>query len=357
MISFFEASLKSLSIHRIGNKSQDEFYVLSEQPHTIQDPTLAGLLMQYFLKPFEKVEQTHQFYHPNNDLSLNEVCSYATDIFDLNHLDYSSEEMFHASTQDLAKYLYEVSSHPKIRSGELFIAHFENIQIEGELHEAIGIFKTETKETYLKLWPNQDGFGIDYEQEGIDINNLQKGCLIFNTDVSTGFKVAVLDQKSANDAIYWKDEFLKVRVINNEYNQTNTILGVFKHFVTDRLDENFEISKASKIDLLNKSIKYFKEKESFDLGEFTNDVIGNEDGIDLFKSFKKSYEEDFECPVPDYFDISGAAVKKQTKSYKATLKLDKNFQINISGSKELIEKGFDDDKAMNYYKVYFREEA
>ncbi|MCD0487220.1 nucleoid-associated protein [Pedobacter sp. MC2016-14] len=350
MISFFEASLAELSIHRIGNKSEDEFYVLSEQSIVIKDELLTGLLMKYFLGPYEKVNEICRFFHPNDNLNLNEVYHFAKEIFE-------KGETFHENTQQLAKYLYEVSSHPKIKSGELYVGYFENVQIEGELHDAIGIFKSETKETYLKVYPENAGFGLSYEQEAINISKLDKGCLIFNTEAAEGFKVAVIDQTNRSaEAVYWKDEFLKLKVRNDNYNQTNNVLGVYKNFVTQKLDEDFELTKADKIDLLNKSMKYFKEKESFDLDEFSNEVIANADGIESFKNFKKSYEEEFDTPIADSFDISSAAVKKQARTYKSVLKLDKNFHIYIHGDKELIEKGFDDNKAMNFYKVFFKEE-
>lgn len=350
MISFFEASLAELSIHRVGNKSQDEFYVLSEKSVAIEDQMLSSLLQQYFLSPYEKVNEVYRFFHPNSDLNLNEVYHFVAGIFE----DGAS---FHEKSKELAKYLYEVSGHPKIKSGELYLAYFENVQIEGELHDAIGIFKSETKETYLKVFPERDGFGLSYEQDAININKLDKGCLIFNTDKEEGFRVAVIDHTNrGSEAVYWKDEFLKLRIRNDNFNQTNNVLGVYKTFVTEKLEEDFEISKADKIDLLNKSMKYFKEKESFDLDEFSNEVIGNEEGIASFKSFKKNYEEEFDAAIPDNFDISGAAVKKQARVFKSVLKLDKNFHIYIHGDKELIEKGFDDEKYMNYYKVYFKEE-
>lgn len=348
MISFFEASLAELSIHRIGNKSEDEFYVLSEKSIAIRDITLSNLLQQYFLSPYEKVNEVYRFIHPNGDLNLNEAYHFAAEIF-------ANGETFHENSKQLAKYLYDVSGHPKIKSGELYVAYFENVQIEGELHDAIGVFKSETKESYLKVFPEQDGFGLTYEQEAININKLDKGCLIFNTDKEEGFKVAVIDQRSA-EAVYWKDEFLKLKIRNDSFNQTAGVLGVYKNFVTEKLDEEFDISKADKIDLLNKSMKYFKEKESFDLEEFSNEVIGNAEGIESFKNYKKNFEEEFDQPIPDSFDISGAAVKKQARAYKSVLKLDKNFHIYIHGDKELIEKGFDDDKSMNYYKVFFRDE-
>ena len=350
MITFSQANLAELSIHRIGNKLQNEFYVLSENSMQIEDEMLKQLLLKYFLFPFEKVNEIYRFTHPNNDLSLNEVYHFAVEIFE-------DGSLFHENTKNLATYLYEISNHPKIKSGELYVAYFENVQIEGDLHDAIGIFKSETKESYLKVYPQQNGFELSYEQEAININKLDKGCLIFNTEKEDGFKVAVIDQTNRSaEAVYWKDEFLKLKIRNDNYNQTQNVLGVYKNFVTQKLDEDFEVSKTDKIDLLNRSMKYFKEKESFDIDEFANEVIANKEGIESFKSYKKSYEEEFDAQIADSFDISDAAVKKQAKAFKSILKLDKNFHIYIHGNKELIEKGFDDDRSMNYYKVFFRDE-
>ena len=350
MITSFEASLSELSIHRIGNKAQDEFYVLSETSLQIQEEFLKNLLIQYFLSPYEKVNEIYRFTHPNDDLNLNEVYHFIDQIF-------TDGLTFHENSKQLAKYLYEISSHPKIKAGELYVAYFENVQIEGDLHDAIGIFKSETKETYLRVYPEQAGFGLSYEEGAINISKLDKGCLIFNTEKEEGYKVAVIDQTNRSaEAVYWKDEFLKLKVRNDNYNQTNNVLGVYKSFVTEKLDQDYDITKADKIDLLNKSMKYFKEKESFDLDEFSQEVIGNSEGIESFKNFKKSYEEEFDTAIEDNFEISGAAVKKQARAFKSVLKLDKNFHIYIHGDKELIEKGFDEDKSMNFYKVFFKEE-
>ncbi|MDQ7949144.1 MAG: nucleoid-associated protein [Pedobacter sp.] len=350
MISFHEATLAELSIHRIGNRLQDEFYMLSEQSMNIQDEMLNQLLLQYFLSPYEKVNEIYRFMHPNGDLGLNEVYHFATEIF----ADGSS---FHENSKKLATYLYEVANHPKIKSGELYVAFFENVQIEGELHDGIGIFKSETKESYLKVFPEQGGFALGYDQEGINISKLDKGCLIFHTEAAEGYKVAVIDQTNRSaEAVYWKDEFLKLKVRNDNYSQTQNVMGVYKSFVTEKLDEDFEISRTDKIDLLNRSMKYFKEKESFDVDEFANEVIANKEGIESFKTYKKNFEEEFDSPIADQFDISDAAVKKQAKIFKSILKLDKNFHIYIHGNKELIEKGYDDNRSMNFYKVYFRDE-
>ncbi|HEY1006882.1 MAG TPA: nucleoid-associated protein, partial [Sphingobacteriaceae bacterium] len=293
MVTFFEASMASLSVHRIGNKSQDEFYVLSDDPLTISDETLSNLLQQYFLSAFEKVNEVYRFMHPADDLHLNEIYHFAASVF-------GDRSRFHEVSGQIARHLYDVSTHPKIKSGELYVAYFNQVQLEGELQDVIGIFKSETKETYLKVYPDQGGFNIGYEQDGINIQKLDKGCLIFNTDQEEGYKVVIIDQTNrSTDAVYWKDDFLKVRIRNDDFNRTSNTMQVYKNFVTNKLDEEFEMSKADKIDLLNKSMDYFKTKESFNLDEFSEEVIGNPQAIESFRNFKQQYEQEFDSEIPD----------------------------------------------------------
>jgi hypothetical protein len=307
--------------------------------------------MQYFLTPFEKSTEVFHFMHTSGDLNLNEVYHFVSAIFE-------GDEHFHESSAQLAKGLYKVSNHPKIKPGELYVAKFGKLQMEGELLEAVGIFKSETKETFLTVQPEEGGFRLDYEENAININKLDKGCLIFNTQKEEGYKVVVIDHTNRGEqAVYWKDEFLQLKIRNDNFNQTNNTLNIYKNFVTQKLDDEFELSKADKIDLLNKSMKYFKDKDTFDIDEFTGEVIGNPQAIESFKTYKQQYETEFDSAIPDTFEISGNAVKKQARVYKSVLKLDRNFHIYIHGNKELIEKGFDEDKAMNFYKVYFKEEA
>ncbi len=351
MVTFFEASLDIISVHHVGNQSQSEMYSLSEQPLVLKDELINSLLKQYFLSPFEKVNEVYHLMH-TSDLNLNEIYNFATQAFD-------DKSKFHEISEQIAKYLYKVANHPKIKSGELYVTYFRGVQIEGELLDAIGIFKSENKETYLKVYPEQGGYQVDYEENAININKLDKGVLIFNTEKENGYKVVVVDKATSGQdaAVYWKDEFLQLKIRNDNFNQTNNTLSIYKNFVTNKIDENFEVTKADKIDLLNRSMKYFKDKETFDLDEFAGEVIGNPQAIASFKTYKQQYENEYETPIADSFEISNNAVKKQARVYKSVLKLDKNFHIYIHGNKELIEKGFDDDKHMNYYKVYFKEEA
>ena len=352
MVTFFEASLDIISVHHVGNQAQNEMYSLSDHSVELKDEVIPNLLMQYFLKPFEKANEVYHLTHTSGDLNLNELHNFASQVFD-------DKQKFHAISEQIAKHLYKVSNHPNIKGGELYVVYFNKVQIEGNPLDAIGIFKSENKETYLKVYPDKGGFQVDYEQDAININKLDKGALIFNIEKENGYKVVVIDKTNGGQdaAVYWKDQFLQLKIRNDSFNQTSNTLGIYKNFVTQKLDDQFEMSKADKIDLLNRSMKYFKEKETFDIDEFTGEVLGDPKAIESFKTFKSQYEDEFDSPIANTFEISDNAVKKQARVYKSVLKLDKNFHIYIHGDNKLIEKGFDDDKHMNYYKVFFKEEA
>jgi len=157
-------------------------------------------------------------------------------------------------------------------------------------------------------------------------------------------------------ALYWKDDFLSVQLINNEYHQTNQFLGITKQFVTKQLDQDFAISKADKIDILNRSVEYFKTHEAFNQNQFENEVFQDSSIIESFRSFDNNYRQENQIELSDSFEISPQAVKKQARVFKSVLKLDKNFHIYIHGNKELIEQGVDKD-GRKYYKIYYEEES
>lgn len=345
-----DASFLNLIIHHVGNKSQDEYFTLSEEEVDVKsDEILADLLMQYFMKPFAKANEVYRFYHPNDTLDLNEVFYFSRQYFkgELGFVDFS---------KSIAKFLYEVTEHPKIKSGELYVVALDNVQLEGEEHKAIGIFKSENKEAYLKVYTEASGLGVNYEEKAININKLDKGVVIVNVEEEEGYKVLCVDQTNGSEAVYWKDDFLKLKPRNDNYQQTGNLMKVYKNFVNDKIDEVFDMDKADKIDLMNRSMNYFKTKETFVEDEFNEEVIGNPDAISLFKDYKSNFEDEFETPFQSNFDIAAPAVKKMASSYKSVLKLDKNFHIYVHGKRELLEKGYDEDKGMNYYKLYFENE-
>ncbi|MNE34745.1 37-kD nucleoid-associated bacterial protein [compost metagenome] len=115
------------------------------------------------------------------------------------------------------------------------------------------------------------------------------------------------------------------------------------------------MSKADQIDLLNRSVEYFKSHDKFEKESFEAEVFDNPEIIQSFRNFDEQYRESKNVDISDNFQISSQAVKKQSRVFKSVLKLDKNFDIHIHGNKDLIEKGVERD-GRKYYKIYYDEE-
>lgn len=117
--------------------------------------------------------------------------------------------------------------------------------------------------------------------------------------------------------------------------QTNQVLSITKNYVANQLPDEFEITKADQIDLLNRSVEYFKGHETFNQKEFGSEVLIENSIIKSYRKFEDQYKENNEIELADSFDISPQAVKKQARIFKSVLKLDKNFHIYIHVSRHV----------------------
>lgn len=345
-LDFTQACLQNLITHHVGNKLRDENIKLTEES-TLYTEETKGFLLRYFFLPL-KVDEFYAFTH-SVKLEMNDTFSIVKNMF-------NEQSRFVSHSKSIAKLLYDNSMHPKIKGGELNIAHFTDVVLDDQMVDAIGIYKSETDVPFLKMKIGKDKYDINHEF-GFEIKGVDKGCIIFNTSQETGFKVLIIDNSSRSiEAQYWKDDFLKLKQIANEYHQTNQFLGIAKNFVTKQLDKEYELSKADKIELLNRSVDYFKTHESFDKKEFEKEVFQDFGIIKSFQNFDVTYRQENEIELTDNFDISSQAVKKQAKDFKGILKLDKNFHIYIHGNRDMIEQGVDND-GRKYYKIYYDQES
>jgi hypothetical protein len=346
MIDFEKAEIKHLAVHKVGNKLTEDGIQLSTTETKIDDAYTATVLLRYFITSFQMDEQ-YRFSHPA-DLSLNELYTYTSAIFD-------RPEKTHEQSVHMAKHLYEQSVHPKVAAGELCVAYFTGLIYEERTIRAIGIFKTENKDTFLKIDQDSGDFSIRHE-DGVNVNKVEKGCLIFDNEREDGYRLCVIDAQRSGDARYWKEQFLGISPVSNEYHNTKDFLSIAKNYVTKQLAEDFEVSKADQIDFLNRSVQYFKHNDTFDKDEFVEEVFQDQGIIASFKTFDETYRTENDLQVADHFDISHIAVKKQERIFKSVLKLDKNFHVYIHGDRDLIERGVDED-GRKFYKIYFEEES
>src|SRR5690606_23368290 len=347
MIDVSNTTIKQVSVHYVGNKTNGENIILSKTPIDVEDEKLKEILSSFFLGSF-KTEEFYSFTFSNGDFNLNPVYTFASAIFD-------HPDSFHINSIHLAKHLYENSLHPQIKDGDLFICYFPTLRYGEEQAEALGIFKSENRQDFLKLNPDQNGFSLQYD-DGIDINKLDKGCLILNLHRDEGYRLSIIDKANkSSEAQFWKDTFLQIKPYKDEYHYTKEFLSIAKDYVATKMTEEYHVSKADQIDLLNRSVNFFKENESFDKELFENEIFKEESLIQSFRSFDESYRQDNDLELLDSFDISKEAVKKQARNFKGVLKLDKNFHVYIHGDRELIEQGTDAD-GRKFYKIYYEKE-
>jgi len=345
VITYLNAYISVNSLHFVGNKIADEGILLSKNPILI-DHKLEQKLLSYFLPPFTS-EEFYQFHH-ESDLALNEVYTYASKIFD------NGEQLYEQSV-NLARHLYEQSTHPKIKGGEFYTVYFKDCILDGETLDAVGLFKSENKDTFLKVLHENGNFNLQSEK-GINIKKLDKGCLIFNKERENGYVVAVVDNVGKGaEARYWLNDFLHVRRRKDEYTNTQNFMTLAKNFVTQELPKELGTTKADQINLLNKSLDFFKDKDTCDIDDFTNEVMIEPDIIEKFHHYKQRCEDENGTSIDTSFPISETARKKQQRLFKRVIQLDKKIKIVIDGNSKNIEQGT--DKKGKFYKVYYIEES
>ncbi|MGZ3930896.1 MAG: nucleoid-associated protein [Bacteroidia bacterium] len=348
MIDFTRAELTHLIVHYVGNKGLGEELTLSEACFEFKDDFVKETVLRYFQTPF-KTDIYHQF-RSKSEFNLKDVKAFSESIFE-------SRKNFIKSSKDMARHLYDQSMHPKIKGGEFYVCFFKDVTVDGELCDTIGCFKTENKETYLKVYQHVDAFDIDCDN-GINIHKLDKGALIYNTEAKNGYKMSIVDtnNKVAECAAYWEYDFLNATLKENAYYHTSNFIESCRGFCEEVLTEGNNVNKQDQMMMLNKSASYFKERDKFNVKEFEKEVMVEPELIKAFKDYRKDFNDRLDLTAIDEFDVSPTAVKKNQKYMRSVVKLDKNFHVYIHGRHDYVERGFDEEKGMKYYKLYYTNE-
>ncbi len=349
MIEFSESNLLSVIAHFVGNQSREEGVTVSNETIPLSEE-LTDALYRYFTKPFEKQTEDYRF-HNEVDLNQNVVFSTVSQIFD------QPEQIIPLSEQ-LLHHLYEQSLHPHIKPGELYVAYFTDVILEGEITDAIGIFKSEQKDTFLLVNGSYQNLSLE-PKRGINIKKLDKGCLIFNTEKELGYRLLSVDSNNY-DAQYWKEDFLQIKPNTNEAYQTKQAISLVKEFTQDIVAQ-IEDKKEQAV-LMDRAVKYFEEEEHFKADEFEEKVLVKPAYKDEFKDYQKVFSEKNNVePITEEFEIAKPTVKKEKKKLAGLIKLDTNIQIKMDfnspeSADKFIERGYDEHKQMHYYTIYFNHE-
>lgn len=349
MINLFNAHIDNLSIHRVGNKSKNETLFLSENAYSLNDEIMP-LLKEYFFKPFrDKEENYFQFAH-EVDLEYNEMFNLATEVF-------TNPNEIHPVSKKITKHLFEQSNHPHIKNGEVYVTYFSNVSIDNNVVDAIGIFKSEIKSDFLQFEEKESNLEMILQQ-GINLNKLDKGCIIFNYKKEEGYKILTVDS-NRYDARYWLEHFLAVDAFQDENFMTKKYLKFCQDFAKDVVLPAED--KQQEVLFMNRAINHFAKNDSFEETNFLNEVMENPEFIPEFKNYKMDKGEKYSIEDVTNFPIANNAVTDIRKKIKNIITLDTNVQIkldfvNSDSAEKFVEKGWDEEKQMYYYLVYFNKE-
>lgn len=344
-----QVRLNQLAVHRVGNKAKDEGVIASKELVDLRDEQLTDLLLNYFLTPF-KQEEFFRFTH-TSDIALNEMFAYAALIF-------TEPNKFLEYSVHILNHLYEQSDHPKVKSGELYVVHFSGCLMEDDIVDAIGIFKSENKDTFLTFQDDEDDLNVNYHF-GVNLKGVDKGCMIFNIEAEDGFRVKMVDANST-DAVFWKEDFLNVTELKDTNFNTKAALTLCKDFSEEVFAHTD--SKKAQVDFISRSVDYFSKSETFDLEEFTSSVIDEPEAKERFKNYSQAYAEERDIEGFTDFAINKNTVRNMKRKFRKFIKLDTQIEIKFSGynpeqSEQFVERGFDQERGMHFYKVYFYNES
>ena len=337
-----EVSIGSLIIHSVGNKLKGDTYMLSNSTVSISSE-LEEVLQKFMFGPF----RSNELFNFTN-LSNNSAYSSIKQMFD-------APSSFVSESKKIAKVLFDNTNNPKVNGGNLFITHFNNIIFNDELMNAIGIFKTESADTFLKIRSADDKLLVERDA-GINITKMAKGAIIFNTQ-NDGYLISLLDKRSKNEEIaYWSESFLNIIPHKDNYYQTKNAMHCVGDFVSHTLPDLYSMNKSDQSALLHTSLEYFKENDDFAWDEFAKEVFITPEVISELETHKTKYEKENDVEIAETFIINVPAVKKESKIFKSVIKLDDKFDIIIHKDNENLIRGKDPATGLNFYQLLFKHE-
>ena len=350
MIKRTRTEINKCIIHKVANKYNSGQNAFSESLVRFDEESYE-LLLPFLLKPFGSVTQSYRFSH-HADVRLNEINKYTSDIFE-----DDSNEVFIQHSKNIVNHLYEQSNSANIKTGDVIVAYFEGIEYKDVLTEAVGIFKIESKVDFFQTYLDDESFDV-VVQKGISTKRLDKGCLILNSSDTEGTVVLSVDNNNY-DAQYWIKNFLSVKYADDRNLHTQNYLEMCKEFSEEVIKPEF--GKQEQSNFLANTVDYFKEHENVDYHNFKDEIFEEDKHKNLFEDYKQHFEKLNDVLIRNNFEVSDVVLKKEKSKFKTEIKLDTNIQIKIDvddpdASAEYLEQGYDEEKKMKFYKVFYNTE-
>lgn len=324
MIQFFDANLEKVATAYVGCKLRDDGVKFPESLSRLDD-SLKHSLFYHFFGCFTNQKELFELSH-EMDIDLN-LCQDACERI------FKDSDQFIDGTQNLAKILYETLTHLK-REPRLIVAYYKGIVLDGVVTDAIGIYLMKKNEVLLDFNDDDDIIA----QNGTVVN---KAALIFNIKgkINGGFLTAIYED---NDTIGWKDEFLNVKLVENEYSLTRYFISLIKNFIGNEMPKMFDVGAHDKANFLYRTDLFFKERDNFDMQDFANEVFVQPE---IVEEFSKHIKEECNDAYTLEFKIDQQAYKEKKRTLTSKMTVG-DVQLIFKGEPVLEDK--QDDKGKFY---------
>lgn len=334
MINLFNTQIDEIYIHKVGNKARREEVFLSKEPFQLTDE-IRPLIKEFFLKPFREKEELYYKFSEESELAP--------------YLVPFNMEI----SQDIARHIYQQSGHPHIKSGEIYVCQLSNIQVDNEKVDGIGIFKSEMKYDFIQFQKSESRLDAIIQQ-GVNLNKLDKGAIILNFPEP---RILYVDSNKY-DTKYWVDNVLGLEELEDDRYRTKNYLKFCEAFAKDVMLP--ASGKQAEISYVNDTINHFASNDAFSEQAYKEEVIADEAMMGEFGLYKMEKGPKYHVAELGDFSICDETVNDIRKKANGKIELDTGFAINVPkgtrAATEYLEKGWDEEKQMYYYLVYFNKE-
>ena len=217
---------------------------------------------------------------------------------------------------------------------------------------ALGFFFSRERNSFLSFSGDEPMI-----LRGLPMKKPEYGCLIY-PDTMGGFTLHILEPaKAENGGTAWSQAlFPQFKMVDDAFH-SKQFFKMCKSFSEDVLVKELKQPRENQVNFLSESLDFAKNKGVVNFENFKQEVIAEPTVRDAFEQFTSDYSETRKWNPPDQFAVSESSQKEAKKFVKSVIKLDKNFHIYVHGNKDRIEKGFDTQRKLNFYTLWFDAEV
>lgn len=179
------------TVQKVGNKLNEDGIAFASKA---DDITSASEFISTLIKNTFKFDVFSRLY-AIDELNTNNVYRFVRKIF-------SDKANFVSQSNNLARHLYDQSTHPNIINGEFYVVYIEDCCVNGQNTDALLLLKTEIKDSFLTVTYENGEYSIK-PQFGLSTKHIDKGCLIFNIEKNNGYLLSIVENSTTvkTDAI------------------------------------------------------------------------------------------------------------------------------------------------------------